>query len=132
MKWKHYGSLLWEFISISGLSFVLGIGIGFLQGELSTGSQLGDIRMVLPNEGALTGALFSLPTGWIAFYGILRRKLSFALFRDILGSVVLIAIAVGLVVGYLTKGEAAFLSSLLMIPGVLVVVGVIAARSKTA
>ena len=130
MQWRRVGSLLWEFISLSAMSLILGIGIGFFQGELSTGSQLGDIRMALPNEGAFTGALFSLPTGWIAYYLIFRRRLSFVAFRDLLGIVVLIAAGVGLAVGYFTKGDAAFVSSVLMAPMVLVATALIAARSR--
>ncbi|HWR54629.1 MAG TPA: hypothetical protein VN428_26205 [Bryobacteraceae bacterium] len=130
MTWRRVGSLTWEFISVSALSLVLGIGVGFFQGDLSTGSQLGDIRMTLPNEGAMTGALFSLPIGWVAYYAILRRKVSFELFRSIIGAIVLSATVVGLAVGYLTQGQAAFASSLLMIPIVLITVGLMAAQSK--
>lgn len=128
MSFRRLCSLGWEFISVSALSLVLGIGIGFFQGELSTGSQLGDIRMSLPNEGAMAGALFSLPTGWVAYYLILRRKVSFELFRSAIGAVILSASLIGLLVGYVTHGEAAFISSLLMIPVVLGIFGVLAAR----
>ena len=86
--------------------------------------------MVLPNEGAMIGSLFALPAGWIAYYVILGRKLSFKVFRNIIGIIVLIAVGVGLAVGYLTKGEAAFASSVLMIPVVLLVVGFVSAREK--
>lgn len=130
MTFRRFSSLGWEFISVSALSLVLGIGIGFFQGELSTGSQLGDIRMSLPNEGAMTGALFSLPTGWVAYYLILHRKVSFGLFRSAIGAVVLSASLIGLVVGYVTHGEAAFVSSLLMIPVVLLIFGLLSARGE--
>jgi hypothetical protein len=130
MTLRRLASLGWEFLSVSALSVVLGIGIGFFQGELSTGSQLGDIRMALPNEGAMTGALFSLPMGWVAYYLILRRKVSFDLFRSAIGAVVLVSSLIGVLVGYVTHGEAAFVSSLLMIPVVLVIFGLFAARSE--
>jgi len=119
---KRFGQLAWEFLSVSALSLALGTGIGFLQGEFSTGPALGDIRMALPNEGAMTGAMFSLPVGWISYYLILGRKLSFEEFSNIIGVVALVAVLVGLAVGYLSKGEAAFMSSLFMIPIVLIVV----------
>ena len=122
-------SLTWEFLSISALSLVLGVGIGFFQGELSTGSQLGEIRTVLPDEGAMTGALFSLPIGWIVYYVILRRRTTFDLFRSAIGAIVFGATIVGLIVGYATHGDAAFVSSLLMIPLVLITFGLLAARS---
>ena len=131
MRGRQLWLATWEFVSVSALSLVLGTGIGFLQGDLSTAGQLGDIRMVLPNEGGLTGALFSLPTGWIAYYLILRRKLSFNAFRTMMGILVLTAIAIGLVVGYLTKGDAAFASSIIMVPVTLIVVGLVTARGET-
>jgi hypothetical protein len=125
MKWKRIASYIWEFVSVSALSLVLGIGIGFFQGELSTGSELGDIRMVLPNEGAMAGLVFSLPTGWVVYYLILRRNASFQVFRDAIGAIVLISVLVGLSVGYLTKGKAALPSFFLMIVIALIVFGVI-------
>jgi uncharacterized membrane protein len=131
MNWKRIGIAVWEFVSVCALSLVLGVGIGFLQGTLATGSQLGDIRMALPNEGAMTGALFSLPIGWIAYYVILRRKVSFKMFRNIIATIVISAIIIGLAVGYLTNGEAAFASSVLMIPVVLIIIGLIGASRRT-
>ena len=130
MDWKRIGSGLWEFLSLSLLSLVIGIGVGFYQGELSTGSQLGDIRMVLPNEGALTGGLFALPVGWLSYYGFLNSTVSFTLFRTIMGALVLLSTIVGLAVGYLTNGEAAFASSIMMVLLSLITIGILAAKSR--
>jgi hypothetical protein len=130
MDWRKLGSGLWEFVSVFALSLIVGIGIGFFQGELSTGAERGDIRMVLPNEGALTGALFGVPTGLFAYYALLRRKVSFRIFRSIVAVIAIISIITGLTVGYATKGEAAFASSILMIPLSLIAIGVIAAKFR--
>jgi hypothetical protein len=130
MDWRKLGSGLWEFVSVVALSLIVGIGIGFFQGELSTGAERGDIRMVLPNEGALTGALFGVPTGLFAYYALLGRKVSFRIFRSIVAVIAIISIITGLTVGYATKGEAAFASSILMIPLSLLAIGVIAAKFR--
>jgi hypothetical protein len=130
MDWRKLGSGLWEFVSVLALSLIVGIGIGFFQGELSTGAERGDIRMVLPNEGALTGALLGVPTGLFAYYVLLGRKVSFRIFRSIVAVIAIISTITGLTVGYATKGEAAFASSILMIPLSLIAIGVIAAKFR--
>jgi hypothetical protein len=130
MSPKRLATYVWEFLSVSALSLVLGIGIGFFQGDLSTGSELGEIRMVLPNEGAMTGMIFSLPIGWIVYYLMLHRNLSFRALRNAIGTIVLISVAMGLAVGHFTKGEAAFASSLFMIVIVFLVFGVIVLRTE--
>ena len=130
MNCRKLGGALWEFVSVLALSLIVGIGIGFFQGELSTGAELGDIRMTLPNEGALTGALFAIPTGLIAYYALLGRKVSFRLFRSIIAVIAIISTVSGLAVGYLTKGEAAFASSILMVPLSLIAIGILAAKSR--
>jgi quinol-cytochrome oxidoreductase complex cytochrome b subunit len=56
------------------------------------------------------------------------RKVSFRVFRTIVAVIAIISTITGLTVGYLTQGEAAFASSILMIPLSLIAVGVIAAK----
>ena len=130
MHWRKLGTGLWELVSVFALSLIVGIGIGFFQGDLSSGAARGDIRMVLPNEGALTGALLGIPTGLFAYYALLGRKVSFRVFRTIVAVIAIISTITGLTVGYLTQGEAAFASSILMIPLSLIAVGVIAAKFR--
>jgi len=130
MNWRKVGSRLWEFVSISMLSLAVGIGVGFWQGTLSCGSELGDIRMALPNEGALTGALFGLPAGWIAYYLILKRQLSFRDFRNSIAAIFLAATLLGWATGYFSKGEAALAAALLMVPISITAIGFISAHDR--
>jgi len=130
VDWRKLSASLWEFVSVLLLSLILGIGIGFFQGELSTGAARGEIRMVLPNEGALTGALLGVPTGLFAYYAMLGRKVSFLIFRSVVAAIAIISTATGLAVGYLTKGDAAFASSILMIPLSLIASRIIATKFR--
>jgi hypothetical protein len=86
--------------------------------------------MVLPNEGALTGALLGVPAGLFAYYAMLGRKVSFLIFRSVVAAIAIISTATGLAVGYLTKGDAAFASSILMIPLSLIAARIIATKFR--
>src|ERR1700751_684765 len=83
MDWRKLGGAVWEFVSILALSLIAGIGIGFFQGELSTGEELGDIRMTLAERRCIGWRFLGIPTGLIAYCVLLGSRVCFRLLRSI-------------------------------------------------
>lgn len=77
-------------------SGVVGLGIGFLQGELLYRSEIRTAEMAFAEGAAVVGAEVSLILGPLLYYGLFRQKVSFEMFATVVSATATVAVLSGL------------------------------------
>jgi hypothetical protein len=77
-------------------SGIVGLGIGFLQGELLYRGEIRAAEMAFAEGAAVEGAIVALLLGPLLYYGLHRQKVSFEMFATVVSATATVAVLSGL------------------------------------
>jgi hypothetical protein len=93
MRKVRFAGRIFSVVLCSG---VVGLGIGFLQGELLYRGEIRVAEMAFAESAAVVGAEVALLLGPLLYYGLHRQKVSFEMFATVVSATATVAILSGL------------------------------------